>query len=48
MSPPQGPDSLGVQPRVLSLQIRISHLAIVRSVTAANGVANISCNVIVL
>lgn len=48
MSPPQHPDSLGAQPRILSLQIWISHLAILRSVTAVNGVANISCNVIVL
>lgn len=48
MSPPQCPDSLGVQPRELSLQIWISHLAILRSVTAANVVANISRNVIVL
>lgn len=48
VSPPQHPDRLGTQPRVLSLQIWISHLAILHSVTAVSGVANISCNFIVL
>lgn len=48
LSPLQRPDSLGTQPRILSLQIWISHLAILHSLTAVNGMANISCNITVL